>query len=277
MWWAPSAQQSTPWTGLPVPVLGTSSPPPPGMGKQQALGPSQQGRAWVSLSAVSWGGGWHRGPAGQLGRAPRGWRTAAAQLPAHNPCPHPAACQEGGWALGHPLNDSHPPSCMAGEPQVRKARSRQDGPSSHRISPREVLKPVSLEVSETMAVDSGSACSSWTDLCFLPAFTGTYLLRAYCVPSTVPGARGASGSNTIPALLGLPLEFGRMDERASRERKTPVLWGCCHTVNFVLASQGRGVYPHGRVRDVSTPRTHRWVKITDLWARCPIFESGFFH
>lgn len=83
-----SAWRGTPQTGPPVPGQGTSSPPTPGIvawrGSSQRWMPAGQGQTPVSLSAVSWGGGWHWGPAGQLGRAPR---QLPAQLPEHNPHP----------------------------------------------------------------------------------------------------------------------------------------------------------------------------------------------
>lgn len=121
----PSAWRDAPSTGHPVPGPGHQLPACP-LGpwlyrETASAGSGQQGRTLVSLSAVSWGGGWHQDPAGQLGQASRAWRTAAGPAARAQPTPLPRGLP--GWGLGLQA----PLPCLSptrwGEPQVRKARS----------------------------------------------------------------------------------------------------------------------------------------------------------
>ena len=113
---APLAWRGTPWTGCCL-ARPSSPRPPPGMGKQRALGPSQQGRVWfhfllchgvgggIGAQLASWGG--HREAGGQLGPSCQSTTCALALLPAGL----------GAGPQGFPVNASYPPLPQGEDPK----------------------------------------------------------------------------------------------------------------------------------------------------------------
>lgn len=95
------------WWGAPLALRGTCPAGKPGRAMASAPVGTQTlpaGATRVSLSAVSWGGRWQRGPAGQLGLV-QSQQTAAD--PAARAPPQP--CSLPGWELSPraPLYTSH--------------------------------------------------------------------------------------------------------------------------------------------------------------------------
>lgn len=78
--------------------------------------------------------------------------------------------------------------------------------------------------------------------------------------STVTGADGTAGSKTAPALMGLPVESGQTDKRASKKKESHVMRKSAHcSLGVGISGKGHAyvpVYAAACVSNVSTSGTH---------------------